>query len=330
MMTLATDSNDSLRELRQLVGSGRFRDAVDTYHSVSDPQWRGNPEAQLLTATSATRLGELGLAAPLAAAASARFRVTADRHGHMRATNLQGAVAWEQGELAKAESCFGDALSLARELDDSLMSARAANNLASLAQLSGNSDTALSLYRSALVTYQRLGDRRGLIETYHNLSIVFRHTEQFAQASEASDQALRLAEQLEDPVFIAPVLTGLAELRLVQGETDRARPEARHARELAIAAGDLLSAAEARRILALVYLQEGQFGLALVEAQEARRVAAAHGSALLEGESAAAEALVLRALDRKADAAVRRDAARAIFTRLGATWWLEEFDAAWG
>ena len=312
------------------MGSGHFREAVDRYQSVEDLAWRANPEAQLLTATSATRLGEFGLAAPLAAAAGSRFRSSADRGGHMRATNLLGALAWEQGRLAEAESLFGEALALARELDDSLMTARAANNLASLAQLGGNPETALSLYRSALITYQRLGDRRGLLETYHNLSIVFRHTEQFSQAAEACDHALRLAEQLDDPALIAPVLTGMAELRLAQGETDRARSEARNARELALAASDLLSAAEARRILALVYLEDRQFDLALIEAQEARRVAADHGSALLEGESAAAEARVLRGLGRTEEGESRRDEARAIFTRLGATRWLTEFDAVWG
>ena len=93
-MNFSAASDDALRELRQLVGSGHFREAVDSYQSVNDPEWRANPEAQLLTATSATRLGEFGLAAPLAAAAGSRFRTTADRPGRMRATNLLGAVAW--------------------------------------------------------------------------------------------------------------------------------------------------------------------------------------------------------------------------------------------
>ena len=54
------------------------------------------------------------------------------------------------------------------------MAARASNNLASLAQLGERPEVALSLYRSALISYQRLGDRRGMAETHHNLGLVFR------------------------------------------------------------------------------------------------------------------------------------------------------------
>jgi hypothetical protein len=64
-------------------------------------------------------------------------------------------------------------LELARQLDDTLMAAHASNNLASVAHLRGEPETSLSLYRVALLAYQRLGDRRGTAQTYHNLGLSF-------------------------------------------------------------------------------------------------------------------------------------------------------------
>lgn len=328
-MDVSIASDDPFRELRALVAAGRFQEAVELYRAAGDPRWRQSPEAQLLAATSATRVGDFRLAAPLAEAAENSFRTSADQDGRMRTTNLLGALAWEQGRLADAEERFGEALSLARDLNDSQMSARASNNLASLAQLGDRPEVAMSLYRSALVSYQRLGDRRGMVETYHNLSLLFRHAARWQDAEEATSQALRLAESLDDPAFIGPVLTGQAELRLATERLELARQDALRARALARQAGDALAGAEADRILALVYLAMGQLEAALQAAGDARAVASRHQSTLLEAEAAAAEARILRALGRAEAADERRAEARRLFTQLGAAKWLQEFDAAW-
>lgn len=328
-MNVPIAPNDPFRELRGLVAAGRFQEAVELYRTAPDPRWRQSPEAQLLAATSATRIGDFRLAAPLAEAAENSFRTSADQDGRMRTTNLLGALAWEQGRLADAEERFGEALDLARDLNDSLMTARASNNLASLAQLGGRPEIALSLYRSALVSYQRLGDRRGMVETYHNLSLAFRHADRLQDAEEATGQALRLAELLDDPALIGPVLTGLAELKLASERVELARQDALRARDLAGRSGDALVGAEANRILALIHLAAGELDAALQAAVEAGAVASRHQSTLLEAEAAAAEARVLRAMGRAEAADERRTVARRLFTQLGATKWLQEFDAVW-
>ena len=87
----------------------------------------------LLAATAATRLGELNEGSALAAQALTHFRSRGDWDGRMRAQNLLGAIHWERGQMAEAERVFGEALQLARQLSDSLMLARASNNLASVA-----------------------------------------------------------------------------------------------------------------------------------------------------------------------------------------------------
>jgi tetratricopeptide (TPR) repeat protein len=320
--------DDPARELRSLVANGRFQEAVDRFQDGRAGFGR-EPEVALLGATAATRLGRYGAGVSMAEGALAQFRSRGDRDGRMRALNLLGVIAFERGHLDEAERTLGEALELARELDDSLMAARVSNNLASLAQLGERPEVALSLYRSALVSYQRLGDRRGMAETHHNLGLVFRQMGRLHDARETVEQAVRLADGAADGSLSALTLTGQAELYLGLGELARARQDATVAQQLARTSGDEVGAAEAGRLLALVGLAEGDLGLALAEAEAARTTAARHGSALLQGESTAAAARVLRALGRLDEAERLRAEARALFERLGAANWLREFDAAW-
>jgi len=320
--------DDPARELRSLVANGRFQEAVDRFQDGGAGLGR-EPEAALLAATAATRLGRYGTGVSMAEGALAQFRARGDRDGRMRALNLLGVIAFERGHLDEAERTLGESLELARELDDSLMAARASNNLASLAQLGERPEVALSLYRSALVSYQRLGDRRGMAETHHNLGLVFRQMGRLHDARETVEQAVRLADGAPDGSLRALTLTGQAELHLGLGELARARQDATVAQQLAQNSGDEVGAAEAGRLRALVGLAEGDLTLALTQAEAARTTAARHGSALLQGESAAAAARVLRALGRLDEAEDLRTEARTLFERLGAVNWLREFDAAW-
>ncbi|MGE5686742.1 MAG: tetratricopeptide repeat protein, partial [Gemmatimonadota bacterium] len=130
-MTPTPPADDRAASLRDLVGTGRFADALRTFRENDGPGLRRQPELLLLAATAATRLGDLEAARPLADAALAGFRARGDRDGRMRALNLLGVIGFEQGRLDDAEEAFRGALALARELGDSLLAARASNNLAS-------------------------------------------------------------------------------------------------------------------------------------------------------------------------------------------------------
>ncbi|MDQ3427024.1 MAG: tetratricopeptide repeat protein [Gemmatimonadota bacterium] len=149
-MATTPPADDLPRQLRELVASGRFREALEL-HQRAEGTAAGRPEAQLLAATAATRVGNLGAAESLAAEAHEGFRGRADHDGRMRALNLLGAIAFEHGHLSKAEQHFHQVMLLARELDDQLMVARVANNLGSVAIYQQPHHVALSLYRSALL-----------------------------------------------------------------------------------------------------------------------------------------------------------------------------------
>ncbi len=316
-MTESTSSSeDPTRELRQLVESGRFRDALDAHQRIDPAAWR--PEGEMLAATAATRLGDFGTSVSLAESALEHFRARADSDGRMRAVNLLGIVAFEQGRLEDAERCFGEALELSRVVDDTRMAANASNNLASVAHLRNRSDLALSLYRAALLSYQRLGDRRGTAQTYHNLGLTFRQQHEWEDAEQAALQAVRHAEEVGERSLMALAVMGRAEIHLDRGEPDLARLELSRAERLSREADDEVGLAEVARLRALLALKEGKYAVAADLAIAAREVAARLGIVQLQAESASAAAHALRHLGRQEESDGFREEATRLFERLGA------------
>jgi tetratricopeptide (TPR) repeat protein len=309
--------------LRGLLAAGRFQEALEQYRGLNAAPESRRPDVQLLAATAATRLNELDLGTSLATEALAQFRTRGDWDGRMRTLNLLGAIYWERGQIAEAERCFGEALRLARELQDSLMFARACNNLASVAHLQGRSDEAAALFRGALLAYQRLGDRRGTAETYHNLGFSYRQSGELGEAESAAASAVRHAEVVGEPGLLALVLGAKAELSIERDDPALAERELERAARCAEEAGDEIGRAEVHRVQALNALRQRDWQLALDQASRARTVAVAHDSALLAAECAGIAARALKALGQATEAAERRSEAEAGFRQLGATTLLE-------
>ena len=327
-MTDAPDAPDLIATLRSLMSAGRFQDALAT--------WRGAPgadarrgEALLLAGTASMRMGDVVHAGALAADAVDAFRSRGDQDGQMRALNLQGAVAFEVGALDEATARFALARSLAVVVGDTLFQAHAVNNLASVAHLRGDAEDALSLYREALLSYQRLGDRRGIAQTYHNLGLAFRELGIWQDADDATHQAQRHAILVEDAALAALAVTGRAELDIARGAFEVAAKGLDRAGELANDAGDVLGVAEVGRVRATLALDRDDPERALAEAASAGAMAREQGSALLVAECAAVEALALRRLRRTDEAEARRTVTLERFARLGAAGHADRFNREW-
>src|SRR4029079_9226972 len=97
--------------------------------------------------------------------------------------------------------------------------------MSSAAHLQGGSNEAAALYREALLGYQRLGDRRGTAETYHNLGLSFRQIAAWNGAEAPRTRALRHAEIVAERSLLALAVMGRAELELGRGQYDIARRE---------------------------------------------------------------------------------------------------------
>lgn len=315
--------------MREHFAASRFREAVEHYRRELQAEQGRRPELVLLAAMAATRIESLELAEELATLALGRFTRIGDSDGRMRALNLLGAVNFKHGRLAQAEQCFSRALRFAFQLDDSLFIARTSNNLATIADLRGDPTAALALYRSALLSYQRLGDRRGTAETYHNLSLTYRQMEQWEEAERVSTEALRHADVLHSHALLALAVCGRAELHLELGEVDVAAKSLDRAACIADDADNAVSVGDVQRVRALVALRRRDFATARDCAEEARKIAEQHGNALLLADAHAASALALRALGDAATAEARYTLASAGYASLGATHFGARFERHW-
>jgi tetratricopeptide (TPR) repeat protein len=322
-------SDDATHQLRELVRSARFGEALDWFRRAEGSPAAHRPDAQLLAATAATRLGEFAVAETLAAEALRQFRARGDADGRMRTLNLLGVIRFERGRLDESEAALAEALSLARQLGDSLTAARASNNLASASHLRGRPDEAVGLYRGAVLAYLRLGDRRGLAEAYHNLGMIYRQLGEWRDAENATGEALRHAEVIGERGLLALATTGRAELLIERADLARANLELERAAGLAAEAGDEVGVAEVERVRALAAYRAGDLAGALAHADSARERALAFDSAVLAAECAALGALILRRLGRAADAEQRRAEAQAGFQALGAIRLLQRLADDW-
>lgn len=324
MNTFTPSPDDAAGSIRVLLAEGRFKEALDEFRRLEGRPVP--PDLQLMAATAATRLGDLGLGAALAEASLERFRARADDDGKMRAQNLLGVIEFERGDLDRSQHCFNEALGLARALRDTLMTARACNNLASIADLQGNPSGALTLYRSALLNYQRLGDRRGTAEAYHNLGIVFRQMGEWRDAESAANQAVRHAESLVERSLLGIAVMGRAEIDLHRGELDMARQQLAWAGSLATEARDELGLIEVGLLRGQLALAENEWERALEEAENARRAATEARAAVLQAQCAAVSARALKALNRPDLAEERREEAVRLFQAQGAQRRLRELE----
>lgn len=322
-------ADDAAHQLRELVRTSRFGEALEWYRGIEQSPAGRRPDAQLLAATAATRLGEFAVAETLAAEALASFRSRGDADGRMRALNLLGVIRFERGRLGEAEQSLAEALNLANQLGDSLLAARAWNNLASAIHLRGRPDEALGLYRGALLAYQRLGDRRGTAETWHNLGLIYRQLGEWRNAEDATGEALRHAEVVGERGLLALATTGRAELMVERAQLPQARHEIDRAGRWAAEAGDEIGVAEVERVRALAAYKAGDLDAALAHAEAARATARAFDSVVLATECAALAALTLKRMGRRAEAEERRAEAEAGFRALGAQGLLERLAEGW-
>ncbi len=328
-MDRAPLADDAGHQLRELVRSGRFGEALEWFGRIEDSPAGRRPDARLLAATAATRLGEFPAAERLADNALTLFQARGDADGRMRSLNLLGVIRFERGRLGEAEQSLAEALDLATQLGDTLVAARACNNLASALHLRGRADEAIGLYRGALLAYQRLGDRRGAAEAYHNLAIIHRQLEQWHEAETTADQAVRHAIVAGEPGLIALAITGRAEVRVERGELAQARQELELADYRAKEAGDEVGRAQVEFVRALVSYKAGDPEDARTRAESALATARAQDSAILAAECLGVLALALRRLGRTAEAKARWAEAEAGFKGLGAEQLLERLGKQW-
>lgn len=250
-----------------------------------------------------------------------------DRGAHRRALNMLGAATLALGRLDDAVRAFEEVLDLATEADDLMLIAQASNNLGAIANLRGEHLEALSHYRLALPTLQRLGQAQRLGEAYHNIAISCRDLGELEQADEHERRAIDYAADAGAPRVAAMGRVGRAEIALRRGDAQFAEMTAALAAEEFASLADPLMESDARRLVGASRVAQGRTADALAAFGAALAIAESRGHALNQAE-------VLRDrveawAQQGAGEQARTDAARAIelFTSLGASGEVERLAA---
>jgi hypothetical protein len=307
---------EGLLSAREHARAGRWGEVLHLLGSVSD----GPPEPEQVAL-----VGEalLRMARPIEAESWLRRTLPdVERSGdwvtRRRAMNLWGAAQFELGQLEGAELAFRRAVELGEQEDDPLLVARAINNLGQIANVRGQRDEALVMYKLAVPAYQRLGNVRGLAESYHNMAISYRDLGDLERADECEQRAIEFARGVPAARLAALARIGRAELALLRGDSAVARVAALRGATECLGLGDPAGTADGLRVLGLACIAAGAFADAAAALERASGFAARHANPLLEGETFRARAQLAAARGIIGEARQHAEAALTLFERAGA------------
>jgi len=307
---------EGLVSAREHARAGRWGEVLHLLGNLAD----GSPEPEQVAL-----VGEALLRTARAREAEAWLRRTlpdVDRSGdwvsRRRAMNLWGAAQFELGQLDGAELAFRRAVELGEQEDDPLLVARAINNLGQIANVRGRRLDALVMYKLAVPAYQRLGNVRGLAESYHNMAISYRDLGELDLADECEQRAIEFARAVPAARLAALARIGRAELALRRGDHAVARVAALRGATECLGLGDPAGTADGLRVLGLACIAAGAFADAAAALERASGFAARHANPLLEAETFRARAQLAAARGAVAEAKQHAQAALELFERAGA------------
>ncbi|MGC2407047.1 MAG: tetratricopeptide repeat protein [Candidatus Cybelea sp.] len=188
--------------------------AVQLYASVGD--LHGAARAQRMLGFALYQMGRLDEAREVASHALAAL--SADAWHAAENLNLLAIIESSRGDLRASRELHAQSLALMKTLGDELGTARALGNMAELAFAAGDPEQALRLTNEALELASLR--KRGVSAGWHNNAAAY--CVALGDASRARDsarEALRLARERREEVFIAIALQHLALIAALDGDT---------------------------------------------------------------------------------------------------------------
>ncbi|MHB1071985.1 MAG: tetratricopeptide repeat protein [Gemmatimonadaceae bacterium] len=316
-MTHSVLDDPLLQQARARAAEGGWREvAALLADAPASPAER--PERATLYAEALIRTGTPQRARAFLDDAVPVLSRSAHRVAHRTALNLRGVASFAIGALDDAQAAWDEALELAQRGDDPLLVARTTNNLGAIANLRGAADHALSLYQLAVPLYQRLGELRGLAETYHNLAITHRDLGDLARADDHEQRAIEFARQAGADHLVVMARVGRAKLALLAGDHPVAAARALAAARAPGADDFRGTRGDALRCAGEAYTALGRHDEARALLDEAMAIAVATGQALEQAETLLASARLAWHAQARDRALRDARAAAEAFERLGA------------
>ena len=149
-------------------------------------------------------------------------RELGDRQGIAEAINGLASVARDRGEYARAKALFEENLAVCRELENADGIGTALINLGNVAYYHGDYPQAIPFYEESLAVYREMGERYGMAISLNNLGEVARDQGDYARAETLGKESLALFQELGDKWAIFQALIGLGRLAMARDNNERA------------------------------------------------------------------------------------------------------------
>ncbi len=133
--------------------------------------------------------------------------------------NNIGSIYGAQGEQAKSESFYRQALAIHNEYQDREGQATVYVNLGVLYSEQGDYATALQYVQQAEELFKTVGDQQQIIQSAGQTAGVYLKLGQFQRALDKYEQALSLARKLKAQGLEAELMTVIAKVYIAQGKT---------------------------------------------------------------------------------------------------------------
>jgi tetratricopeptide (TPR) repeat protein len=159
----------------------------------------------------------------------------APAHHRLRALSLKtlGVILRRSGDIEAAISAYLEALPLAQEVNDRVLTAQLYNNLGVTSDVAGRYEDSLRYSEQGLAIDQEIGHRTGIGTKLGNIGQVYLRLGDYTRALEYLRQAQQIHEALEEKGGLADTLTYLAWVTLRLGAPKDARAYAERAVEVA-------------------------------------------------------------------------------------------------
>ncbi len=246
----ARASLEMLNAVQELAETGRHAALVERVGALPVHELEQSPTLALLFGIAQARLGRHKSGRQWVATALDTARTRGDGEIEARALNVSGAIAFEEGWIDEAASCFTRALAAAERQGDHTTVGRCSNNIGIIANLRGQYGRAVGSFTMALAAFQQAGHRVGVAETLHNLAISYRDQRDLSKALATEERALQEATDAGDLALMARIQGGRAEIRLLMGDGEVARLEIQRALAMHREVGDVVGEADGLRVLA--------------------------------------------------------------------------------
>lgn len=235
-----------------------------------------------------------------------------------RALNSMAILEQFRGRITRANELYSAARDIATALEDDRLMAMVEQNIGTLANIQGDTASALSSYGEALKGFRRVGDSRGQVWALINMGIAHTDLGAWEEADASFNDAFEVADALRDMANLGTIEINRAKLYVRKGDHMLARESCDRAYETFSRLGSRRWLAETHRTYGRLFRETGKPTLALKHLKEAALTASQSEDRLCEAEAEAESALLHLNEERNAEALRSLNRAHRLFTELHA------------